>query len=291
VLLESAPYRELWRRQQFRSSLSGALSQAAVARVIANHLWASGDRPEADRSLPRKSKDLVYRALGGRSISPQTLRWFIDAFEMSVADENALWETYEGRMAQRPMPLLNTLRMPQTLPVPQLHRTVMVFERRVIDASGRAAAHRSTHGILAWEDGVDRYPCFASPRLAKFTLVYGGKVLPADARRAPTVIEISLGRSLRKGEYAAFEYLSEYGRSRRVDTEYRRVASARTRSVSIAVEFDPGRLPKRVWWAIWDDYRGGNVLSEEPVTLDEGYSVQRFLPFMENAAAGFRWEW
>jgi hypothetical protein len=42
---------------------------------------------------------------------------------------------------------------------------------------------------------------------------------------------------------------------------------------------------------VWDDYRGGTVLAEQTVSLDSDGCAHRYLPHLENAAAGFRWEW
>jgi hypothetical protein len=35
----------------------------------------------------------------------------------------------------------------------------------------------------------------------------------------------------------------------------------------------------------------GDVLEQEPVTLDAQHSVHRYLRFLEKSVAGFRWTW
>src|SRR5215470_17568801 len=89
LLLERDDYRGLWSRHEQRSASSG-VNQAAVARVIAQHLWESGERPDSQRRLPRMLKDRVHRALAGEVISPETLNWFIGAFQMTSEDARRL---------------------------------------------------------------------------------------------------------------------------------------------------------------------------------------------------------
>jgi hypothetical protein len=67
------------------------LSQAAVAKVIEEYLWDSGERSENTTGLARQLKDRVSRALNGEGLSTETLGWFIAAFDMDKGDENHLW--------------------------------------------------------------------------------------------------------------------------------------------------------------------------------------------------------
>jgi hypothetical protein len=93
------------------------------------------------------------------------------------------------------------------------------------------------------------------------------------------------------GQVGSLEYQANFAPGSSVMTEYRQVAHARTDNVDIVVQFHHKRLPHRVWWTVWDDYRDGTVLAEQPVTLDPDGRAHRYLPYLENAAAGFRWEW
>ncbi|MEU7603961.1 hypothetical protein [Streptomyces sp. NPDC041003] len=203
LLLQRVEYRDRWVRLARRSGASAGVSQAAVAEVIALHLWETGERPDTGTALPRTLKDRVQRALAGEVLSPQTLDWFIGAFRMNRVDGDMLRAERFHDPAGRDASLANTLREEQPLPLRQRHRTVSVFERRFIGIGGYPVRHRTTQ----------------------------------------------------------------------------------------AVEFDPGRPPSKLWWAVWDDHSGGRVLFEEQVGFEDASAVHRFLPSLENAAAGFRWTW
>jgi hypothetical protein len=292
LLLQREEYRDLWQRHQQRRSPADVLSKRAVAKVIADHLVESGILSEAEEDPERKLKDRIGRALDGKVLSPATLTLFIDAFEMTQEDGNTLREALLNTTIVRDAPLADTLRVPQRLPVAQRHRTIMLFERRIIDATGCAVSHHSAHTIVAYEDGVDRYPCFLPPRMSAIAMVHGGRIPTSlDATASTSVMEITLPASLHVGESTSFEYRQDFHHAGVLDTEYRRVAHARTHNVDIIVQFHPQRLPRQVWWAAWDDYRDGTVLHQEPVTLDAEHRAHRFVPYMENAAAGFRWVW
>ena len=60
---------------------------------------------------------------------------------------------------------------------------------------------------------------------------------------------------------------------------------------NLVVQFHDTRHPRKVWWVIWDDYRDGSILEQEAVSLDSDSCAHRYLTYLENAAAGFRWEW
>ncbi len=75
------------------------MSSSAVARVLALHLWDSGERPDTEQDLARRLKDRVHRALGGEFLSRETLEWFIAAFAMDGADAMALRVLWSGSRA------------------------------------------------------------------------------------------------------------------------------------------------------------------------------------------------
>lgn len=81
LLRDDPTYRRQWERHAVHHRGS-AVHQGAVALVLAQHLWDTGQAPDSDRQLPRRLKDLVSRALSGRVLSARTLELFIDAFTM-----------------------------------------------------------------------------------------------------------------------------------------------------------------------------------------------------------------
>ncbi|MEU1722540.1 hypothetical protein [Nonomuraea sp. NPDC005692] len=276
TLLDRPEHRRRWQRHQQRCSPSGVPSRRAVAKVVAAHLVEQGLLADTVKDPGRILKDRIGRALAGTVFSPDTLSLFVDAFEMSDEDERALREALTGPPAG--------IRAPQPLPLRQRHRTLMLLEHRTIDADGRAAAQRSTKIIRACEDNIDCYPCFLSPRTADVETVH-------EVRLEPPVMKILLPRPLLAGEDTRLEYRRTFLPSSEPDTEYRRVFHARTESISIAVQFHVERLPRHTWWSTWDHHRAGAVLAEEPVALDNLHRAHRYVPALENAAAGFRWAW
>src|SRR5690349_20258332 len=63
LLVGDERYRRQW--QECSRRRSSSLNQAAVARVLALHLWDHGERSDTAVSLPRELKDRVSRALNG----------------------------------------------------------------------------------------------------------------------------------------------------------------------------------------------------------------------------------
>jgi hypothetical protein len=75
----------------------------------------------------------------------------------------------------------------------------------------------------------------------------------------------------------------------------------RSENLDIAVTFHPARLPARVHWAVWHDQQDSSQhdpgpadaepADAEPAPLDRRHRARRFVPFVEDAAVGFRWYW
>ncbi|MFD7781995.1 hypothetical protein ACFV4Q_02635 [Streptomyces nojiriensis] len=300
LLTGRAAYRVRWERELRRSP--GPLSASAVARVLALHLWDSGERPDTEQDLARRLKDRVHRALGGEFLSRETLEWFIAAFRMNGSDALALRTAWCGAAPVGPAgragagadggAVTDTLRMPQYLPVRQRHRTVSVFERHHIGRDGAPERHRTLRALMACEDGVSSFPCRLPPGAVDVTVLRGARV--GDRLEFPgstPIVELAFPTPLEAGQIVSLEYEVVYGAIREPVTEYRRVAHARAENVDLAVEFPPSRRPARVWWTVWDHHRDGTVLGETPLALSPDGSVHRFVPALEHAAAGFRWAW
>jgi hypothetical protein len=292
LLIQQPTYADQWQRLQRRSLTRNVLSQSAVAQVIAKHLWDSGERSDSKTGLPRELKDRVHRALHGEALSGETLNWFIDAFQMTDQDAGKLRETLASGLSRLGTSVIDTLRPPQWLPIQQRHRTVSAFERHIIGPDRRAIAHKTMRAIVAREDGVDSYPYRFVPGASNVVVLHGGHV---TARLEPPgsspILEITLSTQLQRGQIASLEYQVEFRPDADIASEYRRVAHARADNVDIVVQFHRSQLPDRLWWTIWDDHKDGNVLGQEEVSLDPDGCVHRFVAYLENAAAGFCWEW
>ncbi|MFE3581208.1 hypothetical protein [Streptomyces vinaceus] len=302
LLTERPAYRIRWERELRRApGPASAPSASAVARVLALHLWDSGERPDTETDLARRLKDRVHRALAGELLSRETLEWFIAAFALSGPDAAALRARWSGTRGAPGTasgdgvgcgPVTHTLRVPQYLPLRQRHRTVSVFERHVIGRGGAPVRHRTTRAVMACEDGVGVFPCRLPPGAVDVTVLRGART---GARRefpgSTPVVELVFPAALAAGQIASLEYEVAYAPRLGPVTEYRRVAHARADNLDLVVEFPLSLRPARVWWATWDDHQGGSALSESPARLAADGSVHRFVPALEHAAAGFRWTW
>src|SRR3712207_6301760 len=80
LLLEFPLYRTQWVSRAERLPEPDKISYQAVSRVIAEWTWATGEISET--IPPRSLRDRVRRALIGEALTPETLRWFVQAFAM-----------------------------------------------------------------------------------------------------------------------------------------------------------------------------------------------------------------
>lgn len=290
LLLTRLEYRRLWQEKAERRR-TGDISKAGVARVMALHLWGSGERDDAEMTLPRNIKDRVRRALEGEAITPQTLRWFIEAFHMDPRDEQTLWATLAVD-GQATTGVSYTTTSERRLAIRQRHRTITLFERYTIGADHSFLERNTLQMIMALEDDVDVYPFDHEPMTERIEIRHGGSIgkryrysdgLHMDA--------IMLERTLKRGETASLEYVATYHPGSYRASELRRSARGRSENIDIAVTFQAAAVPCAIYWAIWPDQVKGDPVSEESVVLDGRNSAWRFVPFIEETTVGFRWEW
>jgi hypothetical protein len=288
-LLASDPrYRRLWRQRVARDRTD--LSQAAVAKVVEEYLWDSGERSENLTCLARQLKDRVSRALNGEALSAETLKWFIAAFYMDEGDENRLWDTFTGRESAA-LGISHTLRRRREMIRRQCHRTVSLIERYSVDRYGSLLVRRTHHTIRAIEDGVDIYIFNHEPQAAAVEVIHGGRLGNRYKYGGGlTSAEIILDKPLRKTESTVLEYQTRFTPSSTLLTEVRRAAFARSENIDLAVEFDKVKIPQNAWWCAWDDHFGGARVVETPIEIHKG-AIRKFLPYIEETVVGFRWVW
>ena len=106
--------------------------------------------------------------------------------------------------------------------------------------------------------------------------------------------ELLLARSLGLGETTTVEYTTTFrypgNFADEDERQYRRGVLGSLENFDLRIEFHPGRLPARVWWATWDGV-DGPVLSQEPVVLDSLNAAQRYLRSLQRTVVGFHWSW
>jgi hypothetical protein len=318
LLMSQPEYRRQWQERAERRP-AGDVSQAGVARVIALHLWGSGERPDSNTALARNLKDRVRRALTGRSVTPQTLSWFVEAFHMDPRDARALWATFAGDRDTGAG--ISGLPPVHGGPRPAC-QTVALFERYLAGPDGALAGRSTLHTIMALEDGVDVFWFSPGPEADRVEVRHGGTAGPGG----PQGRAIWLERTLAAGQTLALEYQCRYPPGGRPATEVRHLVRGRSENLDIAVTFHPARLPARVHWAVWRDARDSSppddsppddsqqdsgrrnpgpadteladtgladtgLADTQPEPLDRRHRARRFVPFVEDAAVGFRWEW
>jgi hypothetical protein len=298
LLMSQPEYRRQWQERAERRR-AGDVSQAGVARVIALHLWGSGERRDSDTALARNLKDRVRRALTGQSITPQTLSWFVEAFHMDPRDEQALWATFAGDRDTGAG--ISGLPSAGRGPRPA-YQTVALFERYLAGPDGALAGRSTLHTIMALEDGVDVFWFSLEPEADRVEVLHGGTAGPGGPRGRAIWLE----RTLRAGQTLALEYQCRYPPGARPATEVRHPVRGRSENLDIAVTFHPARLSARVHWAVWRDQHDSSQQDSsqqdssqhdpgpadaEPAPLDRRHRARRFVPFVEDASVGFRWDW
>src|SRR3712207_5178569 len=92
-LLAEPRYRRRW--QVHSSVRRGELSRAAVAAVLATHLFEAGEVDGDHRA--RSLENRVGRALNGQRLSDRTLELFIAAFDMTPEHADELRALRSGR--------------------------------------------------------------------------------------------------------------------------------------------------------------------------------------------------
>ena len=239
LLVSDPHYRRLWRRRVERDRTE--LSKAAVAKVIEDYLWDSGERSDNDIGLARQLKDRVSRALNGEGLSAETLGWFVAAFQMDEGDEARLWNVLEGKGGEA-AGVSHTLRRRREMIRNQCHRTISLVERYSVDQHGSLMLRRTHHTIRAIEHGVDIYIFNHEPQASAIEVVHGGHLgNHYEYGGGLTSVEIILDRPLRKVESTVLEYLTFFTPRSAQLTEVRRAAFGRSENIDLAVEFEAQR--------------------------------------------------
>ncbi len=288
-------YRALWERRAVHHR-GAAVHQGAVAAVLANQLWDTGQVPETDRDLPRRLKDVVSRALSGRVLSARTLRLFVEAFSMS--DEHAA-ELSALRAGLPPPARPGATGAPAAGPVRATGRplgvagrdftTVALHELHTLGPDGIPAEHRTVHVIRA-VGTVARYRYIFDTSALQVRVLRGGVPGPVYPLGEMFAVDIEFARPLQPGETGSFEYVTTFGYTSAPEPVFRRGARGRIENVELHVRFHPDRLPDRIWWATWANQRTQQVSAREPVALEPDGSVHRFLPaIIGPTVVGFHW--
>jgi hypothetical protein len=300
LLLRPGRYRRRWEQYAERSR-PGQVNQLAVAEVLARYRW-SHPRSQGDTDvLARQLKDTVLRAISGRMLSRATLTLFIDAFGFSETEGEQLRRLWAGSSRIRVLSGRRALQPEAMAEVagafgPARFQTVSLHDHLSVGAEGLLTRARELKVIEATAPGLDRIPFIHDTDALTLEVGQGCKGVSGYLRQQGDVYttNILLAKELDLGETLTLEYWYTYHfLDDRMDPDkqrFRRAAIRRVENYDIRVEFHPRRLPREAWWAVWDGM-DGDVISQEPVSLDPQHSVQRYLRFIESTVVGFHWAW
>ncbi|MFT3971045.1 MAG: hypothetical protein QM695_12410 [Micropruina sp.] len=264
-----------------------ALHQSGICQVIADYLWANDLHPADDEALPRKLKDRVHRALAGSSLSLATLRWFIEAFDMSPEDAARLLRL-AGSVDTGDAVIGRAVVRPGVLP-PHRHRTLSLQDHHLIGPDGLPASHRTVQTISA-EEPLDRYPCVFDTDAACIRVVRGGHCgEPYALGEGLYAVDLVLDEPLRDGRTTQIEYETTFWYRTPPQPEFRRAAAHQLADVDLRVQFHPLRLPRLVWRSEWPALDAAPTRSAL-VELDAEKAVRCHYRALEHTVVGFRWE-
>jgi len=181
-----------------------------------------------------------------------------------------------------------------------VHRTLSVHDHHYVGPDRLPSRTRTLQVIEAITEDVSHIPYIYNTDALAIDLIQGCTGLGERFTEITSgffATDMLLVKALTLGETLTLEYVTSFKYAKVPANQlngdlcqYRRAVRRRMDNIDIRVEFDPGMLPRHVWWAVWNGVEG-NVISEESVALDGQNSAQRFLRFIENTVVGFHWQW
>jgi hypothetical protein len=301
LLLRPGRYRRRWEQYAERSR-AGQVNQLAVAEVLARYRWSHPREGDDNDVLARQLKDTVQRALSGSMLSKATLSLFVEAFGFTepeadrlrrLAAGSARITVLSGPRAMRPDVIAEVAHIFG----PPQYQTLSLHDHISIGADGFVARARTLKVIEAIADGVDRIPFIYDTDAVTLEVGQGCKGVSGQLHRLREDVfttdillakVLSLGETLTLEYWNSFHYLDQRMDERKL--QYRRAAMRRAENFDFRIEFHPDRLPREVWWAVWDGV-DGDVITQEPVAPDSQHSVHRFMRSLERTVVGFHWVW
>ena len=286
ALLGQPPYRRLW---QVHSTVRRAeLSRAAVAAVLAEHLYATGEVGESHRA--RSLENRVGRALNGLRMSDRTLELFIAAFGLRPEHAEELRDLLRGRSGRSQLVVAASLGGERELP-PRTWRTLQLAEDHSVGAD-RAPREHLTRQLLEAVQRTERYYYGFDTPHAAVTVLTGGA--PTGAFRLPGsrvhVVEIELCRPLLPGQATHLEYRTTFSHPEPPEPVFRRGISESVRHVALTLRFDPATQPRTVRRGRWESVAAAEPAETAPVELVGGQTSLELVPDGE-CVIGYTWEW
>lgn len=285
-LLGQPPYRRRW--QVHSTVRRGELSRAAVAAVLAEHLYVTGEVGDEHRA--RSLENRVGRALNGIRVSDRTLELFVSAFRFSTEHADELRDLLRGRSGRSQLVVAAALEGEQEVPR-RTWRSLQLAEEHTVGAD-RSPRQHVTRQLLEAVDVTDRYYYSFDTPHAAVTVVTGGA--PTRAFRVPGspihVVEIELCRPLLPGQTTHLEYRTVFSYPKPPEPVFRRGVSESVRHVAVTVRFDPAAEPRTVLRGRWDSVEATEPVEASAVELVGGQTSMELVPDGQ-CVIGYRWVW
>jgi len=286
ALLAEPRYRRRWQRHS--SVRRGELSRAAVAAVLAGHLYETGEVGMEHR--PRSLENRVGRALNGDRLSDRTLELFIAAFAMTDQHADELRALLHGQPVTEPLIVFDAISGERPRP-PRTVRTLQVAEHHELGPE-RSPARHVTRQLLEAVEATDRYQYVFDTPHAAVSVTTGGT--PVDAFRVPGsplwVVEIRLDEPLLPGQTTHLEFRTTFSYPEPPRPEFRRGVTAGVRHLALTVRFHPSAAPREVLRARWDDVASTEPAEAVPVSLVGGQTSLELVPGGD-CVIGYTWRW
>lgn len=293
LLAKPGRYRDRWVRRADKPR-DDRVSQAAVARVIAEYLRQRNGVDTSEVIYYRRLKDRVHRALTAYDLSTETLEYFIQAFMMSDDDARQLWAHYTGGSPSYVDRIVQELGIPPTegaaFQRPK-YETILLRETHILGPDGTPQEHRIRQVVRCVGDGLSRFPVRFDSGAVTVDVSRGNASDIYKCGPGLHAVDILLPAELKKGESVETEYTFRF-LAAPLGQNFKRAALRRIENVEIVVAFHRSRLPDDVRWATWADYLGDDPpQTSEPVRLDRQGRARKVLLFAERTVVGFAWTW
>jgi len=291
LLGSSANYRVRWEAAATQVR-HGEVNQSAVCHVLAHYLWDAGLEPDTRTDLPRILKDPVSRALRGANLSRHLLDTILTAFEFSTEDAEYTKRLYRGD--EPPNVIIGNLpRSDIASPENRPYRTLSLHHFHYIGPDGRPSRHRILREIRVLHDGVTSNS-FGSDTAELVASRIGGGTPGEPYQRSENEwwVDINLPQVLNRGDEHLLEFKYRFHYQIPPEPEFRLIVHQRVENFSMCVQFDSEKVPQKIWWVEWLDYREPNdtIVHREPVALDSEHVAYRRLDLAHRAVVGFLWE-
>ncbi|MPV51367.1 MULTISPECIES: hypothetical protein [unclassified Pseudactinotalea] len=273
------------------------IHQRAVAQVVAEYLWETGQVDDAVTDLPRRLRDRISRALAGTSLSTETLRWFIEAFDMNQIHADSLWNRYRNDAARAPSGV-GIYAPPGNNGEPRRPVSRADYRVRTLDEfhqlgpDGLPNVHQ-TYVVIEALARLERYTFQFDTDHASVEVLRGGTrgaSYPNPDRPEIWAVDIEFADALTPGETAALEYRTFFHYPGAPEPVFRRIILDAIPAVTMEVRFNEARLPARVWWSTWESI-DSHAIDESVTPVDRGGTAHRFLENTPPGIFGFRWAW